>query len=92
MNKTSLEQVQVFYSVNAIFFPHLMINRDIWHTETVNKETYHGLFDVLLVVVATCSVVIAVNNLNSDVALRKTGAPFTCGDCKVFLLVCQNSH
>lgn len=44
------------------------------------KEIHHGLFDVLLVIVTTRSVVIAVNNLNSDVAFGETSAPFTCGN------------
>lgn len=46
----------------------------------MNKEIYHGLFDILLIIVATCSVVITVNDLNSDVTLGKTSAPFTYGD------------
>lgn len=41
-------------------------------------DIYHWLFDVLLVVVAACSIVIAVNYLNSDVALGKTSTSFTC--------------
>lgn len=43
-------------------------------------KTYHWLFDVLLVIVATRSIVVAVNDLNSDVTFRETSAPFTCGD------------
>lgn len=43
---------------------------------------YHGLFDILLIIIATRRVVITVNNLNSDVALGKTSAPFTCRDYK----------
>lgn len=41
-------------------------------------DIYHGLFDVLLVIVAARSIVIAVNYLNSDVALGKTSTSFTC--------------
>ena len=50
----------------------------VCHPETADKEIYHRLFDVLLVIIAPCCVVIAVNNLNSDVALRKSSASFTC--------------
>lgn len=42
------------------------------------NHIYHGLFDVLLVVVAARGVVIAVHYLNSDVALGKTSTSFTC--------------
>lgn len=41
-------------------------------------DNYHGLLDILLVIVAARSIVIAVNYLNSDVALGKTGASFAC--------------
>lgn len=45
-------------------------------------EIYHGLFDIFLIIIATCSVVITVNNLNSYVTLGKAGAPFTYEDQK----------
>lgn len=41
-------------------------------------DIYHWLFDVLLVVVAARRIVIAVNYLNSDVALGKSSTSFTC--------------
>lgn len=46
----------------------------------MKKGVYHGLFDILLVVVATCSVVITMHNLNSDVTLGKTCALLTYGE------------
>lgn len=42
----------------------------------MSASTHHRLFDVLLIVVAAGSVVIAVHDLNSDVALGETSAPF----------------
>lgn len=45
-------------------------------TGTVSEGTHHRLLNVLLIVVAAGSVVIAVHNLNSDVALGETSAPF----------------
>lgn len=42
-----------------------------------SEDIHHRLFDVLLVIVAARSVVIAVHDLNSDVALGETSAPFT---------------
>lgn len=45
--------------------------------DAAGRGTHHRLFDVLLVVVAAGSVVIAVHDLNSDVALGETSAPFT---------------
>lgn len=46
----------------------------------MNKEIYHRLFNILLIIIATCSVVITVNNLNPDVTLGKASAPFTYRD------------
>lgn len=51
--------------------------------DVAGLEMYHGLFDVFLIIVATGSVVITVNNLNSYVTLGKTRAPFTCENGKV---------
>lgn len=62
----------------------LNMNRDVLHPETMKKGFYHGLFHILLIIVSTCSVVITVNNLNSDVTLRKSGALLTYEDLKDF--------
>lgn len=48
----------------------------------LRKQTYHGFFNILLIVVASCGIVITVNNLNSDVTLGETRAPFTCRSWK----------
>lgn len=85
MNKTSLEEEQ-----NKIWILHYSVNVNFPSPSTEifgmqrgwTKKTYHGLFDILLIIIATCSIVITVNDLNSDVTLGKTSAPFTCEDWK----------
>lgn len=48
----------------------------------LNGGIYHGLLDILLIIIATGSIVVAVHNLNSDVTLWEACALFTCEDSK----------
>lgn len=59
---------QTLYHIAVLMCVSLSVHTEVWHPKTVNKELYHRLFDVLLII-ATWRVVIAVNNLNSNVAL-----------------------
>lgn len=83
-DSTLMRTKQPLYHIAVLMCVSLNVHTEVWHPETVNKELYHRLFDVLLIIATWC-VVIAVNNLNSNVALWKTSASFTCMDWKWLL-------